>query len=72
MSRLLVALLAAALLTGCASQPNRIQECFASALRDCHAAWSRVEGRNNRTILVEGADRFGYCDAAARRGCSRM
>jgi starvation-inducible outer membrane lipoprotein len=71
MSRLLALLLAAGLLAGCASQPSQIQQCFASAVRDCHAAWSLIEGRNNRTILLEGADRFGYCDARARRGCSR-
>jgi starvation-inducible outer membrane lipoprotein len=56
---------------GCASQPNQVQQCFASALRDCHAAWSRVEGRNDRTILIGGSNQMSYCDAMARKGCRR-
>jgi hypothetical protein len=65
-------LLLLGILGGCASQPSQVQQCFASALRDCHAAWSQVEGRNDRTILVGGANQMNYCDALARRGCRRL
>jgi hypothetical protein len=73
MARLPVFLLVlGGLAAGCASQPNQMQQCFASVLRDCHAAWSQVEGRNDRTILVGGANQMNYCDAMARRGCRRL
>jgi hypothetical protein len=55
---------------GCTSQPTIGQRCFAEALRDCHAAWSAAEGRNNRELLIRGADRFGYCHAAAKHRCA--
>jgi hypothetical protein len=61
-----------ALASGCASQPNQMQQCFANALRDCHAAWSQIEGRNDRKILIGGANQMNYCDAMARRGCKRL